>query len=77
MQKQTVEEILSLEDEAFMQQLILSEEDRLRLFPTRKWPAGGYRWFKSSNVVPIEKYQKAKKGIGGGRKTGRRMADGV
>jgi hypothetical protein len=48
------------EDEMFMRQLVLPEEDRLRLYPTMKGPAGGYRWFRSPNVVPIEKYRKSR-----------------
>ena len=47
------------EDDAFLQQLILSEEDRQRRHPTTRW-TGGYRWFRSPNVVPLEKYREAK-----------------
>lgn len=41
------------DDETFLRHLILCEEDRLRLFPTTK-RAGGYRWFRSVNVIPLE-----------------------
>jgi hypothetical protein len=42
------------EDEAFLRRLVLPEEDRRRLYPaTRPW-TGGYRWFRSENVIPIE-----------------------
>jgi hypothetical protein len=44
------------EDETFLRQLVQSEEDRLRLHPTSPW-IGGYRWFRSPNVIPIEKYR--------------------
>jgi hypothetical protein len=43
-------------DEAFLRQLVLPEEDRLRLYPTVQW-AGGYRWFRSPNVIPIEQWR--------------------
>lgn len=56
--KQTDDE----DDEAFLRSLVRSEEDCRRLHPTVV-RAGGYRWFKSSNVVPIEKYREL-----GGRK---------
>lgn len=32
---------------------MLSEEDRLRLFPATARP-GGYRWFRSENIVILE-----------------------
>jgi hypothetical protein len=44
------------EDEAFLQQLVLSEEDRQRRHPTTKW-TGGYRWFRSDNVIRLECYR--------------------
>jgi hypothetical protein len=44
------------EDDVFLQQLVLSEEDRKRLYPTTKW-TGGYRWFRSDNVIKLEDYQ--------------------
>jgi hypothetical protein len=39
------------------QRLILPEEDRDRSTPR----VGGYRWFRSPNVVPIERYRRARK----------------
>jgi hypothetical protein len=42
--------------DTFWQKLVLPEEDRRRLFPDTPW-RGGYRWFRSPNVVPIEKYR--------------------
>lgn len=48
------------DDEAFMRSLIRPEEDRRRLYPTVPWE-GGFRWFRSPNVVPIERYRQARK----------------
>ena len=36
-----------------LQQFTFPEEDRA-LFTTTPWKPGEYRWFRSSNVVPIE-----------------------
>jgi hypothetical protein len=41
------------EDHAFIRQFVVPEEDR-HLFTSLKW-AGEYRWFRSPNVVCIEK----------------------
>jgi hypothetical protein len=41
------------EDEAFLRQIVLSDEDRQRQHPTTKW-TGGFRWFRSNNVVRLE-----------------------
>ena len=39
------------EDENFLRRLVLPEEDRARYgIP---W-SGGYRWFRSLNVIPLE-----------------------
>ena len=46
------------EDEAFLQRLIFAEEDR-HLFTTTPW-CGGYRWFRSPNVVCLEKVRRLK-----------------
>jgi hypothetical protein len=46
------------EDEAFLRRLIFPEEDR-RLFTTTPW-RGGFRWFRSPNVVPIEQWRRPK-----------------
>jgi hypothetical protein len=42
------------EDEAFLRQLIRPEEDRRRT--GMPW-AGGYRWFRAPNVVPLEQWR--------------------
>ena len=47
------------DDEAFMRSLIRPEEDRRRLHPDRPWE-GGFRWFRSPNVVPLEQWRKRK-----------------
>jgi hypothetical protein len=50
------QEPIEEEDEAFLRQLVLPEEDRRRRFPASVW-TGGYRWFRSPNVLCLEKYQ--------------------
>jgi len=45
------------DDDQFWRKLILPEEDRLRLYPDMPWK-GGYRWFRSPNVVPIEQWRR-------------------
>ena len=47
------------EDEQFMRSLVFPEEDRAKYMPRVKWD-GGYRWFRSPNVVCIERYQPQK-----------------
>jgi hypothetical protein len=42
------------DDDEFFRALIFPEEDRA-LFTTAKWN-GGHRWFRSPNVVCIEKH---------------------
>ena len=49
----------ALNDEDFMRTVIFPEEDR-RLFTTAPWD-GGYRWFRSTNVVPLERYRETKR----------------
>jgi hypothetical protein len=46
----------NLQDEEFFRQVVFAEEDR-RLFTTAPWH-GGFRWFRSPNVVPIERWQR-------------------
>jgi hypothetical protein len=41
------------EDRAFLRQFVVPEEDR-HLFTSVKW-AGEYRWFRSPNIVCLEK----------------------
>jgi hypothetical protein len=43
------------EDEAFLRRIIFPEEDR-HLFTTTPW-LGGFRWFRSPNVIPIEQWR--------------------
>jgi len=51
--------IAQYEDEhAFARQIMLPEEDRKLLSPI-PWQ-GGYRWFRSPNVVCLEKYRRQK-----------------
>jgi hypothetical protein len=50
-------------EERFWQRLILPEEDR-RLYTSAPWK-GGYRWFRSPNIVPLEKYRRVKPVEGG------------
>jgi hypothetical protein len=47
------------DDEAFLRTIVFSEEER-RLFTTAPW-SGGFRWFRSTNVVPLEKYREMKR----------------
>jgi hypothetical protein len=44
------------DEEAFLRQLIIPEEDRLR-FTRSKW-VGGYRWFRRGKVTPIEYWER-------------------
>jgi hypothetical protein len=45
-------------DHAFLRQFVVPEEDR-HLFTTVKW-SGEYRWFRSPNVVALEKVRAIK-----------------
>jgi hypothetical protein len=45
-----------IEEEAFLQTLILCEEERRRWYPATMW-TGDYRWFRSENVVALERYR--------------------
>lgn len=44
------------EGESFLRSVTFPEEDQ-HLFTTAPW-GGEYRWFRSSNVVPIEYYRR-------------------
>jgi hypothetical protein len=44
-------------DAAFMREITPAEEDR-HLFTSAPW-RGGYRWFRSPNVVCLEQYARA------------------
>jgi hypothetical protein len=43
-------------DDAFTRSLTRCEEDRRRLYPHVVW-SGGFRWFRSANVIPLERYR--------------------
>jgi hypothetical protein len=42
------------EEHALARRLTLPEEDRVRYMPAAKWE-GGYRWFRSPNIICLEK----------------------
>ena len=42
-------------DEVFLRSIIFPEEDRLQL-TTAAW-RGGFRWFRSPNIIPLEKFR--------------------
>jgi hypothetical protein len=44
-------------DEAFLRSVIFPEEER-RLYTSVPW-CGGYRWFKSENVICFEHYRRS------------------
>lgn len=44
--------------EDFHRKFTLPYEDRIKGDATKKWP-GGYRWFRSPNITPIEHYRRA------------------
>jgi hypothetical protein len=44
------------EDDVFLRQFVLSEEDRRRRHPASKW-IGGYRWFRTQNVICLDRYR--------------------
>jgi hypothetical protein len=44
------------DDEAFFRSVMLPEEDRRRL-TSAPW-SGGFRWFRSPNVIDLEKYRR-------------------
>jgi hypothetical protein len=45
-------------DEAFMRKIVFPEEE-LRSLTSVSWN-GGFRWFRSANVVPIERARQRK-----------------
>jgi hypothetical protein len=45
------------EAEAFFRVIVVPEEDR-HLFTTAPW-RGEFRWFRSPNVIPLEKYRRS------------------
>jgi hypothetical protein len=52
-----MERRFSEKDEAFWRKMVLPEEDRVSL-TSAEWK-GGYRWFRSENVVCLEHYRQA------------------
>ena len=46
------------DDEAFLRSLVLPEEERYR-FTATVW-CGGFRWFRATNVVCLEKFRRLK-----------------
>jgi hypothetical protein len=52
-------------DELLWRQLLPPEEDKILPAPVAK--RSGFRWFRSDNVVPIEKYQRSTAKAGGQR----------
>ena len=46
------------EDEELFRRYCLCEEERLKRYPNMAW-SGGYRWFRSANVIALEQYQSA------------------
>jgi hypothetical protein len=42
------------EEDTFWRKLILCEEDHLAM--GKQW-RGGYRWFRSTNVIPLERWK--------------------
>jgi hypothetical protein len=58
-----MELIRKQDDDRFWQKLILPEEDRRRLYPGEPWK-GGYRWFRSPNIVCLEKYRRLRINLG-------------
>jgi hypothetical protein len=41
------------EEDAFLRRFVVPEKDR-HLYTSSPW-TGGFRWFRSSNVVPLER----------------------
>ena len=44
------------DDNDFNRKFIMSEEDR-RAYPTARQWNGGYRWFRSTNVIDLQNYR--------------------
>jgi hypothetical protein len=47
------------QDEEFLRSVVVPEEDRHR-FTSTHW-RGEYRWFRSSNIVPIEHWRRVER----------------
>ena len=48
------------QEHAFARQVTLPVEDRHEIFAGGGIPNGGYRWFRSPNIVCLEKYRRLK-----------------
>jgi hypothetical protein len=44
------------DEETFLRTIVPPEEDR-RQYTLAPW-SGGFRWFKSANVIPLEQYRR-------------------
>jgi hypothetical protein len=44
------------DDDELLRGLILCEEDRRRRYPIMPW-VGGYRWFRTENVIDLDRYR--------------------
>ena len=44
------------DEDSILRELTFPEEDR-RLYTTATW-RGEYRWFRSPNIIPLERYRK-------------------
>ena len=51
-------------EHALERRFLLPVEDRLRLMPSARWQ-GGYRWFRSANIICLEKIRllKSRQGV--------------
>jgi hypothetical protein len=47
-------------DEAFMHEIVISEEQRRQFYPHLKWTPGQFRWFETPNVVDLWRLYSAK-----------------
>jgi hypothetical protein len=45
-------------EHVFARQVSLPVEDRLKYMPAGTWQEGSYRWFRSPNIVCLEKYRR-------------------
>lgn len=55
------------EEQEFLRQFIIPEEDRAK-YTSAKW-CGEYRWFRSDNVICLEKVRRLRALAGSGRTT--------
>ena len=58
------------DDEAFLRRLVVPEEDR---HPFMAPWSGGYRWFQSENIIPIERGRaelQRRRALASGKSTG-------